>query len=121
MRISDWSSDVCSSDLRRHRLSNGLSCRRPDPRPPRCALSQRYATLSRADRRTRPPRCLTHTGGASYAPPSLRGSMATIFAPSASDLVELEELADRFGVFLDLHLDVSETGAPFIRSEAHTS
>src|SRR3546814_18017031 len=70
--------------------------------------SQRYATLSRADRRTRPPRCLTHTGGASYAPPSLRGSMATIFAPSASDLVELEELADRFGVFLDLHLDVSE-------------
>src|SRR3546814_13746132 len=40
--------------------------------------------------------------------------MATIFAPSASDLVELEELADRFGVFLDLHLDVSETGAPFI-------
>src|SRR3546814_16115279 len=52
MRISDWSSDVCSSDL--------------------------------------------------------------IFAPSASDLVELEELADRFGVFLDLHLDVSETGAPFI-------
>src|SRR3546814_7282364 len=76
--------------------------------------SQRYATLSRADRRTRPPRCLTHTGGASYAPPSLRGSLATIFAPSASDLVELEELADRFGVFLDLHLDVSETGAPFI-------
>src|SRR3546814_14136180 len=96
---------------RRHRLSNGHSCRRPDPRPPRCALSQRYATLSRADRRTRPPRCLTHTGGASYAPPSLRGSMATIFAPSASDLVELEELAARFGVFLDLPLDVSEPGA----------
>src|SRR3546814_6453333 len=39
--------------------------------------------------------------------------MATIFAPSASDLVELEELADRFGVFLALHLDVSDTGAPF--------
>src|SRR3546814_20756234 len=96
-----------------HRLSNGLSCRRPDPRHPRCALSQRYATLSRADRRTRPPRSLTHTGGASYAPPSLRGSLATIFAPPANDLGELEEPADRLGVFLDLPLDCRAHGPTY--------
>lgn len=40
--------------------------------------------------------------------------MATLFAPSAGDLANLEELADRLGVFLDLHLDKDEKGSPFI-------
>jgi hypothetical protein len=40
--------------------------------------------------------------------------MATIFAPSARDLVEIEELADRLGVFLELHLDKDEDSNNFI-------
>jgi ribosomal protein S18 acetylase RimI-like enzyme len=40
--------------------------------------------------------------------------MATLFAPSTRDLVDLEELADQIGVFLDLHLDKDEDGEPFI-------
>lgn len=40
--------------------------------------------------------------------------MATIFAPSARDLANLEERADLLGVFLELQLDNDESGNPFI-------
>lgn len=40
--------------------------------------------------------------------------MATIFAPSARELADIEGIADRLGVFLDLHLDKDEEENSFI-------
>src|SRR3546814_17553062 len=37
MRISDWSSDVCSSDLLRHRVAIGLLVHQPQRRADRAA------------------------------------------------------------------------------------
>src|SRR3546814_6906073 len=39
MRISDWSSDVCSSDLQRRGL--GIHCRKPGQIRPKAAMSPR--------------------------------------------------------------------------------
>src|SRR3546814_3437702 len=59
MRISDWSSDVCSSDLCNARASrNGLAPRPPDrggtraPRPlrPRCSHPDQPLTVAHPDR-----------------------------------------------------------------------
>src|SRR3546814_1932785 len=50
MRISDWSSDVCSSDL--HRGGDAGACPTPTPRPPP-STPQTDASASQADTCTR--------------------------------------------------------------------
>src|SRR3546814_4551881 len=106
MRISDWSSDVCSSDLRGLQLGGGhrRDIVRPDRRPddPR-RIGRRLTPLDRID--------ITHA--VDHAPD--RGVFAVKFQHR---LKHDEELAVRAVLTRRArHRD----GAPDMRSEEHTS
>src|SRR3546814_4596824 len=98
MRISDWSSDVCSSDLLARRLLAGLA------RPARTRLGDPLTGASRLDDRARHPQPVARAAGA------------------GDDLVVVDDLA---GLYPGVELPVRRRrrGHPRARprSEEHTS
>src|SRR3546814_2174877 len=111
MRISDWSSDVCSSDLRRSR---------PAPRLARCRAGRggqcRWRSAHQQRRQPpRPPGCADRRGGdhrppyphiAGRRPPGPRGLRRMTEAPLVAGLATLASrydafLLDQFGVLHD--------------------
>src|SRR3546814_2785075 len=111
MRISDWSSDVCSSDLCAVRLHSGIARPRPVPNPVRRACRARPARARRACRRT--------VGRA--VPPPCTASVCSWFAFLLSCcggifLRQATGLAQRFTQHVfDLGVEAAQ------RSEEHTS